>query len=111
MKISVATFEFAVTGVTYDRTTVDGSGFTNCPKVTAHITTNGSGDITYHWTRSDGATAPTQTLHFNSAGTKNVDETWQLGSANTGTFWLGIYIDAPNHQAFGHKNVNPCTTP
>lgn len=111
VKISVAVAEFAVTSVNYDRSTVDGTGFAGCPVVTAHITANGEGDVTYHWTRSDSATVPPATIHFSSAGTKDVQYTWQLGSAATGTNWVGIYIDDPNHQDFGRKNVNPCTSP
>lgn len=111
VQITVGTAEFAVTSVNFDRSTFDENTYQGCPIVTAHITTNGAGDVTYHWTRSDGASAPSQTIHFNSAGTKNVQEKWYLGSGASGTHWLGIYIDDPNHQDFGHKNVNPCTNP
>ncbi len=111
VQISVGTGEFAVIHVTFDLATFDENTYHACPIVTAHITANGEGDVTYHWTRSDGATASSQTLHFNAAGTKDVQEKWYLGSGATGTHWLGIYIDDPNHQDFGHKNVNPCTSP
>ena len=105
--------KFAVTHVSFDLSTFDEGGYyVGCPIVTAHITTNGAGDVQYHWTRSDGASAPVNNLHFNSAGTKDVSEQWYLGSgAPSGTYWLGIYIDSPNHQDFGHKNVNKCTAP
>ncbi len=111
VKISVSVAQFAVTSVSYDRSTVDGSGYTACPIVTAHITANGEGDVTYHWTRSDSATVAPATIHFSSAGTKDVQYIWQLGSAATGTHWVGLYIEDPNHQDFGHKNVDPCTSP
>jgi hypothetical protein len=101
---------FAVIHVTYDLSTFDDGGNTGCPIVTAHITVNQAGDIQYHWVRSDGPES-VQTLHFNASGTKNVQEKWYLGSAATGTQWLGIYVDDPNHQDFGHINVNKCTTP
>ena len=78
--------------------------------VTAHITVNMTGDVQYHWVRSDGPETG-QTLHFSSSGTQDVQEKWYLGSGATGTQWLGIYIDAPNHQDFGHININKCTTP
>jgi hypothetical protein len=105
--------DFAVTSVTYTVSTFDQPGFDDCPKVTAHITANGAGDVGYHWTRSDGAGAPDESLHFNSAGTKDVSETWTLGSVWAGgaAEWLGIYIDAPNHQDFGHVNVPACVSP
>ncbi len=104
---------FAVSSVTYDVTTFSQPGFVNCPKVIAHITANGEGDVSYHWTRSDNASAPVETIHFNSAGTKNVNTTWTLGSfwAGGDPEWQGIYIDDPNHQDFGHVNVNTCDSP
>ncbi len=111
VKVSVGAAQFAVTSVNYDRSTFNENTYQGCPIVTAHISANGEGDVTYHWTRSDGAKGQSQTIHFNSAGTKDVQEKWYLGSAATGTHWLGIYIEDPNHQDFGHKNVNPCTSP
>lgn len=102
---------FAVIHVTYDMGAVDGAGYHNCPQVTAHISTNGAGDVQYHWTRSDNASAPVQTLHFNAAGTKDVSEAWYLGPPNSGTFWLGIYVDSPNHQDFGHQSFTTVCSP
>ena len=103
---------FAVTSVTYNVTTFDENTFVDCPKVTANITANGAGTVTYTWTRSDGSSSPTETLDFASAGTKSVVKKWYLGSGASGsTFWLGIYIDDPNHQDFGHANVSKCTAP
>ena len=102
---------FAVTHVTFDLSTFDEGTYNDCPIVTAHITTNGAGDVDYHWTRSDGASSGVESLHFNAAGTKNVQEKWYLGSAAAGSHWIGIYIDDPNHQDFGHKNINPCVAP
>jgi hypothetical protein len=102
---------FAVTHVTYDVNTFNEGSYAGCPLVTAHISANGSGDVDYHWTRSDGSSGPATTLHFNAAGTKDVQDKWYLGSTATGTHWMGIYVDDPNHQDFGHKNVDPCTSP
>jgi Ig-like domain from next to BRCA1 gene len=101
---------FAVTHVTYDLSTFNDGGNTGCPMVTAHITANMTGDVQYHWVRSDGPES-VQTLHFSSSSTQDVQEKWYLGSGATGTQWLGIYIDAPNHQDFGHININKCITP
>ncbi len=112
VRIKVEGGPFAVIHVTYELSTFNEGSYTGCPIVTAHITTNGAGDVQYHWTRSDGAAFPVESLHFNSAGTKNVQKKWYLGSgAPAGTYWLGIYIDEPNHQDFGHINVNKCTAP
>jgi uncharacterized protein YraI len=97
--------EFAVTHVTYSFSQADYGGHSDCPMVTAQITTNGPGDITYKWKRSDNANAPTNSLHFGAAGTQAVSVNWALGSTWEGTeHWLGIYIDDPNHQDFGHQS-------
>ncbi len=104
---------FAVIHVTYALTTWSDGGHTDCPRVTAHITTNGAGSVDYHWTRSDGSSASTATLDFASAGTQSINYDWALGSAWNGTTsWVGIYIDDPNHQDFGHKTfTTACTSP
>ena len=109
VKISVETFK--VSEVTYDRSTFTDGTSVKCPAMTAHITTNGAGDVTYHWVRSDGTGVAPETIHFDSAGTKNVQYKWVLPSTTTGTNWLGIYVDEPNDDSFGHKNVSPCTSP
>ncbi|HXF86048.1 MAG TPA: NBR1-Ig-like domain-containing protein [Anaerolineales bacterium] len=101
---------FAVIHVNYEVSTFDGEGYVGCPRVVAHITTNGAGTVKYHWTRSDGSSSASETLRFNSAGTENVEYKWYLGSA-AGSQWVGIYIDEPNHQDFGHIDVNPCISP
>jgi uncharacterized protein YraI len=97
--------EFAVTGVSYSFSQADYGGHNDCPMVSANITANGAGDVTYTWTRSDNATGPTLSVHFGSAGTQSVSTNWALGSVWEGTeHWLGIYIDNPNHQDFGHNS-------
>ena len=110
VQIKVGGGAFAVVHVTYDLSTFNDGGNTGCPIVTAHISVNQGGDIQYHWVRSDGPES-VQTLHFDSSDTKDVQDKWYLGSGATGTHWMGIYIDDPNHQGFGHINVNKCTTP
>jgi hypothetical protein len=103
---------FAVTSVSYTLSTWSDAGHTNCPRIIAHITTNGAGIVTYKWTSSSG-TNPLKTLTFPSAGTKNISYDWARGSVWAGTpAWVGIYIDDPNHQDFGHLNfTNACTSP
>jgi hypothetical protein len=104
--------KFAVTSVTYTVSTFNDGTYVNCPKVTANITANGAGDVTYDWTWSDGGNTPSETITFNSAGTKSIEQTWKLGSGASGSnFWIGIYIDKPNHQDFGHASVSKCTSP
>ncbi len=93
---------FAVTGVTFS---VSGScgGFT----ITANITANGPGNVTYKWMRSDGAidNAAHAPIVFAAAGTQSVNTTWSV-SAPGQSFWMEIYIDAPNHQQFGRANFS-----
>ncbi len=104
---------FAVTHVTFTFATTNNGSYMNCPDIVAHITTNGAGDVQYHFTRSDNASAPVQTVHFNAAGTQDVDEAWYLPtSAGTASRWIGIYIDSPNHQDFGHQTfTSTCSAP
>jgi len=93
---------FAVTGVTMS---VAGScgGFT----ITANVTANGAGNVTYKWMRSDGATDTNvhPPIVFAAAGTQSVNTTWSV-SAPASSFWMDIYIDAPNHQQFGRANFS-----
>jgi hypothetical protein len=105
--------QFAVTHVTYSFGTSDNGSYLGCPTVTAHISTSGAGDVQYHWTRSDGGGGSTMTLHFTAAGTKDVEDAWLLPTtAGSATRWLGIYIDQPNHQDFGHKEfTSTCSSP
>ncbi|GAB4541376.1 MAG: hypothetical protein Fur002_09680 [Anaerolineales bacterium] len=88
---------FAVTSVSFTNSGACG-GFT----ATANITTNGAGDVTYHFVRSDGGidTLTHPTLTFGSADTQSAEPyTWTVTAP--GSYWIDIYIDAPNHQQFG----------
>jgi hypothetical protein len=93
---------FAVTSVNMS---VSGScgGFT----ITANVTANGAGNVTYKWIRSDGATDTNvhPPIVFASAGSQSVNTTWSV-SAPASSFWMDIYIDSPNHQQFGQANFS-----
>jgi hypothetical protein len=92
-------FVFAVTSVTF--TNLGGcGGFT----ATANITANGAGPVTYHWIWSDGAADGTvhAPVVYAAAGSQSVSYTWTVAAA--GTYWIDIYIDAPNHQQFGRAS-------
>jgi hypothetical protein len=93
---------FAVTGVTMAVAGTCG-GFT----ITANVTTNGAGNVTYRWMRSDGATDTVAhpPIVFAAAGTQSVNTTWSV-SAPASSFWMDIYIDSPNHQQFGRANFS-----
>ncbi|HEY6072597.1 MAG TPA: NBR1-Ig-like domain-containing protein [Anaerolineales bacterium] len=96
VQIKVETGKFAVTSVTFTTSGSCGS-FT----ATANITVNGAGIVTYKWLRSDGATDTIthDPLEFTSAGTKSVSQSWSTTAS--GSKWIDIYIDKPNHQQFG----------
>ena len=93
---------FAVTSVSMS---VSGScgGFT----ITANVTANGAGNVTYKWIRSDGATDTLAhpPIVFAAAGNQSVNTTWSV-SAPASSFWMDIYIDSPNHQQFGRANFS-----
>jgi hypothetical protein len=93
--------KFAVTSVNL---TVSG-GCGNF-QITAAITVNGPGEVTYKWKRSDNAT-DTNThppVVFSVAGTQSVSTNWS--TTNPGAKWMDIYIDDPNHQQFGRANFS-----
>ena len=92
---------FAVTSVNMS---VSGScgNFT----ITANVTANGAGNVTYKWVRSDGAID--NNVHppivFAAAGSQSVNTQWFVAAA--GNHWMDIYIDSPNHQQFGRANFS-----
>ena len=91
---------FRVTNVEVSVTPQNFSG--DCPKrfdFTARITVTGLGTVRYRWIRSDGATAPEQTLNFSTfIRTRTVTSYWELGAAgkNYRNYWKAIEILAPN---------------
>jgi len=102
---------FAVTGVT-----LSGMLFPNditCPYnllLSADITTNGAGTVTYKWKDSiSGTYGPIQALEFAAAGTKKVD--YNVVVFAGGNYTAEIYIDTPNHQTFGPFEFTPICAP
>ncbi|MET0234102.1 MAG: PKD domain-containing protein [Kibdelosporangium sp.] len=74
--------------------------------------TKGPVDVTYKWIRSDGAVAPTETLHFAGAGAqkKAVSTTWTISAGYTG--WQAIQILTPNAAQSNHADFKlTCTGP
>ncbi len=101
---------FAVTGVNLsaEHTNIEGS----CPQTfnyQAAITTSGAGTVTYYFSYSDGSTGPTKSMTYSAAGTKTLAGSWELNA--TGSYWIKIYIDQPNHQWFGPLNLTLTCTP
>jgi hypothetical protein len=95
--------KFAVTGVGFNVARDGACSFAKYT-VTATITTNKAGDVTYTWIRSDGATGASNsgTLTFDSAGSKSITFEW----SNGGGVYVELYIDKPNHYQFGRANLN-----
>lgn len=107
---STATPAFAVTNVTFSSS--DASISDTCPQTfdySAAITTNAAGSVTYHFVFSNGATTTPKTLAFSGAGTKTVSGIWEINAS--GSYWVKLYIDEPNHQLFGTLNLSLTCTP
>ncbi len=56
----------------------------------------GGGTVSYKFLRSDGASAPVQTLRFAAPGSKKVSTSWRLGKSYKG--WQAIQIYDPKEQ-------------
>jgi hypothetical protein len=95
--------EFAVTSVT---ASVDPSSFTGaCHKTfnfSAVIKVNCPGTVIYRWERSDGGSAPIQSITFTAAGSKTVTTSWSLGASYSG--WRRVHILTPNDTFSNYAN-------
>ncbi len=90
---------FAVTRVIFD---VNPSIEMLCPdsaRITATITTNAAGNVTYRWRDSVGGSTHTESLTFSQAGSQSVKYKTTINAS--GDYSAELYIDAPNHQWFG----------
>ncbi len=65
----------------------------------------GGGTVSYKFLRSDGASAPIQTLPFTEAGSKDVSETWTLGGPGIKwSEWEAIKTFDPQEIESNHAN-------
>ena len=56
----------------------------------------GSGQVSYKFLRSDGASAPVHSLSFSQAGSQDIQETWTLGGDGSQfSGWESIEIFDP----------------
>ncbi len=62
----------------------------------------GAGTVSYKFIRSDGASAPIQTLQFTEAGSKDVSDTWYLGGSGSG--WEAIKTFDPQGVESSHAD-------
>ena len=86
---------FAVTNVTAVVTPTLYSGA--CPgtfSFTGNITTNGAGNVTFRWERSDGIQKSPATVGVPSAGTIMLTDSW--ASAPSGSSWEVLHVLTPN---------------
>lgn len=93
---------FAVTSVGF---TVARSGDCATGKyvITANITVNKAGQVTYTWQYSDGGSGPSGSLDFSGAGSQSLSVDWNTSASG---LWADLYIDNPNHQQFGRAVLN-----
>lgn len=96
--------KFAVTSASFN-TQHSGTCAAGKYTVTATITVNKGGLVTYTWIRSDGATSPANSgsLEFDKAGSQSITFEWTTGASG---LWVDLYIDEPNHQQFGRAMLN-----
>ena len=96
--------KFGVTSVGFSVSRTGGCVASGKYVVTATITTNGPGEVTYKWIYSDGGTDTIvhDPLVFSAAGSQTVTNEWQT----TASVWMDIYIDKPNHQQLGRATLN-----
>jgi Carboxypeptidase regulatory-like domain len=96
--------------VSVDPTTYTGS----CPAVftfTGTISSAVAGTVTYRWLRSDGATAPVETIAFAEPGTQTVTTTWTLSPA-TFNGWQRLSLISPTSAVSNQANFTlTCTQP
>jgi Caspase domain len=98
---------FRVTQVTLYPT--PGSFAGHCPLAIRYrgvIVASGPGTVRYTFVRSNNATAPVSTLQFDSAGDKEVFNTWQVGgSGRTLELWQALKILDPSPAIESNKAI------
>ena len=95
---------FAVTGVEF-HVTHSGSCSSGTYTVTATVRTNGVGEVSYAWKRSDGTDDPLGDgkLTFAAAGAQVISYDWISGATGISVM---LSIDSPNPQEFGPALLN-----
>ncbi len=62
--------------------------------VTIKITANGPTTVTYVRSKSNGSSAPPETLTFAKSGTKILEDSYKVGGA--GDYWFKVSVSSPN---------------
>ncbi len=99
VKIDVTAQAFRVSAVVTDLEDHEPDACPYDNDYTISFTATDAGKITYYVSNSAGATGDTKSLTFDKAGTKDAALTWQI--SDTGSYWIKVYVDTPNHQWFG----------
>ena len=102
-----ATSGFRVTQVNLYPT--PGSYEGHCP-IAVHyrgvVVASGPGTVRYTFLRSDNATAPVSTLQFESAGAKEISDTWQVGGAGRNfELWKSLLVLGPGPALESNKAI------
>jgi len=68
----------------------------------------GSGRVSYKWLRSDGASAPVETVTFDRPGSQDISTTWMLGGSDLPIYtgWQSIEILDPEERTSAQANFN-----
>lgn len=87
-------------GVTNIETSVDPTTSNACSQkfvFSAKIYANAAMTVNYKWLRSDGATAPSQSITFTGAGSQTVTDEWTLSRASGQSYsgWKRIEVTSP----------------
>ena len=91
--------KFAVTNVSFSASrSGDCTSASGKYVVTAVLTGNREGTVTYNWVLSSGSTLATESISFDAAGTKTIQYEWVTTDTN---LTVELYVDKPNHQQFG----------
>ncbi len=107
---------FAVSAASFEM--IPGSFTGVCPfpvTLRGKISSSGAGKVTYFYQREDGYRSDMMEINFEASGEKTLPEFSMPIGTGAGYSWSGkvwLYIDNPNHQAFGEKvfSVN-CVSP
>lgn len=96
--------KFSVTDVAFN-VSHSGTCSSGTYTVTAKLTTNGAGEVSYMWKRSDGISdlLSNGALTFSSAGNQIISYDWVSGATGLS---ITLYIDNPNHHEFGTALLN-----
>ncbi len=83
----------------------------SCPgsiTVTGSITVNKAGTLTYVWKSSDGRTGPSNSITFDTAGSKNISDTWNFTNGFKGNIYVENLNNTPNVARSNNVQISIC---